>query len=150
MDNIGKLLAKNIKSARNLKDWTQNDLAVAAGVSFRSIQNIETGKRNPRPDTLAAIAGALGVSQESLYKEANQLTPSEATLKAIKQAVSEAMANKPEIVEVAPRDGIDAIKSLIDRLSYDDKISLANYATGSALGDIDLTEPAIDKRKLRR
>ena len=67
MEKIKKLVASNIKAARKAKGWTQTDLALASGVSFRGIQDIETGRRSPRPDTLSAICGALGVSEAHLY-----------------------------------------------------------------------------------
>lgn len=85
MENIGKLVAENIKAARKRKKWTQNDLAEASGVSFRGIQDIEAAKRSPRPNTINAIAGALGVQVDELYSasEANNQSDSSILARAI-------------------------------------------------------------------
>ncbi len=106
MDIIGKILASNIKRLRKSKNWTQNDLALEAGISFRGLQDIETGKRNPRPDTLSAIAGALKISETDLYKdpsihnpmpkdeiqkEAQKFLSLEEQTKVLKQAAREAI-----------------------------------------------------------
>lgn len=49
---------KQIKAARSLLDWTQNDLAKVSGFSMAAIAKIEQGQGNPRVDTMAAIQGA--------------------------------------------------------------------------------------------
>lgn len=71
---IRKVISRNIKHLRKSKKWTQNDLAVASGVSFRGVQDIESGKRSPRADTLAAIAGSLGVTEKEIYQEKEEST----------------------------------------------------------------------------
>lgn len=67
MTGIRQILAENIKKARKAKGWTQTDLSAASGVSLRGIADIETRRRAPRPDTLKALSGALGVTEEQLY-----------------------------------------------------------------------------------
>ena len=49
---------KQIKAARSLLDWTQNDLAKISGYSMAAIAKIEQGNGSPRIDTMAAIQGA--------------------------------------------------------------------------------------------
>lgn len=66
METLKEILAANIKKLRKAKGWTQNDLAVESGISFRGVQDIEVGKRNPRSETLQAIAGALGVTESEI------------------------------------------------------------------------------------
>lgn len=66
MDKLLKSLGSNLKKARKKRGWTQTQLAVESGISFRGLQDIETGKRFPRTGTLDALAGALGVSSEEL------------------------------------------------------------------------------------
>jgi len=70
VESLKKLVAENIRSLRKAKGWSQSDLAEASGVSFGGLQGIEQGKANPRPSTIEAIAGALGVSEKSLYSGA--------------------------------------------------------------------------------
>lgn len=48
-----------IKAARALLGWTQDELAKAAGLSLPSINNLERGLYSPRPETYQAIVRAL-------------------------------------------------------------------------------------------
>lgn len=48
-----------IRAARGLLDWTQMDLAKAAGVSQSTVTDYEKGKRTPIPNNLQAIHTAL-------------------------------------------------------------------------------------------
>ena len=60
-----------IKKLREDLGWTQSELARKSGVKQGVISDIESGKtKNPRIDTMAAIASALGVPIERLYKKA--------------------------------------------------------------------------------
>lgn len=54
-------LAQHIRSAREKRGWTQEQLAVRADVSRSTIQNLETGRRQPHRGSLKRIAEALGV-----------------------------------------------------------------------------------------
>lgn len=58
-------IAERLKLARELKQWTQEDLAHSAGVKQGTIGNIEAGLRK-RPRDLLAIAKALSVRPEWL------------------------------------------------------------------------------------
>ena len=55
---------REVRKRRNLRI---EDLAVAAGVSARQIQRIETGQCVPLRATQAAIAAALGVKVSALF-----------------------------------------------------------------------------------
>jgi transcriptional regulator with XRE-family HTH domain len=60
-----------IRELRQKKGWTQTELARRAGVKQGVLSCIESGRtKNPRSDTLAAIAAALGVSVERLMRKA--------------------------------------------------------------------------------
>ena len=61
-------LAKNLKTIRAAKGWTQDDLAHEAGVSEGTIKKAETEKQSPTVDTLDAIAKAFGVEPWELLK----------------------------------------------------------------------------------
>jgi transcriptional regulator with XRE-family HTH domain len=49
---------RQIRAARGLLDWSQQQLADVAGVARVSIKNIETGATAPRKDTMEAVARA--------------------------------------------------------------------------------------------
>ena len=60
-----------IKELRQKQGLSQNALAKTAGISQGVLSYIESGRtKNPRIDTLAAIAKALGVPIEKLMKKA--------------------------------------------------------------------------------
>src|ERR687891_690171 len=62
-DRIGARL----RAARTRLGWTRETLAVHSGLSWSAIAQIESGRRrNVRPDTLAALATALGVTIDYL------------------------------------------------------------------------------------
>jgi phage repressor protein C with HTH and peptisase S24 domain len=66
MSNLGK----RIKHFRELKRWSQSDLARACGWESQSrIGNYEAGSREPPLDVLRLIAGKLGVSLMELLEE---------------------------------------------------------------------------------
>lgn len=57
-----------IRQHRRARKWTQAQLAEAAGVSVRMIQDAESGKHTPQPENMRAIAAALeveGVPEET-------------------------------------------------------------------------------------
>lgn len=51
--------ARQIKAARALLDWSQEDLASASGLSIATIRKIESGALSPRDKTMGAIVSAL-------------------------------------------------------------------------------------------
>ena len=56
-----------IKHQRDMRGWSQEDLAAASGVSARTIQRIEKGQ-TPGPETIRSIASAFGTDVETLRK----------------------------------------------------------------------------------
>ncbi len=59
-----------LKSARALKDMSQEDLAKAVGVSRQTINAIEKGDYNPTINLCVAICKALDVTLNDLFWEA--------------------------------------------------------------------------------
>lgn len=59
-------LAQQIRSAREKRGWTQEQLAVHADVSRSTVQNLENGRRQPHRASLRRIADALGVDVADL------------------------------------------------------------------------------------
>ena len=58
-----------LKSARALKDMSQEDLAKAVNVSRQTINAIEKGDYNPTINLCIAICKALGVTRNDLFWE---------------------------------------------------------------------------------
>ncbi len=58
-----------LKSARALKDMSQEDLARAVGVSRQTINAIEKGDYNPTVNLCVAICRTLGVTLNDLFWE---------------------------------------------------------------------------------
>ena len=63
---INKKIALKIKFERLKKGFSQEELALQAGLSRTSIWKIETGKVSPTVETLAKIAEALGIDFTTL------------------------------------------------------------------------------------
>lgn len=61
-----------LKSARALKDMSQDDLAKAVNVSRQTINAIEKGDYNPTINLCIAICRALGVTLNDLFWEPEQ------------------------------------------------------------------------------
>lgn len=61
-------LAKRIRAFRKLKGYTQAEFAAQTGVSLAMLGAIERGNRRVEDQTLARIAGTLGVSVTELKK----------------------------------------------------------------------------------
>ena len=58
-----------LKSARAAKDWSQQQLADAVGVSRQTINAIEKGDYNPTIRLCLAICHALGCTLDELFWE---------------------------------------------------------------------------------
>jgi transcriptional regulator with XRE-family HTH domain len=56
--NNAPITARQCRAARGLLGISQRELAEAASVSLSAILDFETGTRNPRPATLAALRRA--------------------------------------------------------------------------------------------
>ena len=54
-------LSTIIKERRKELGWTNEDLAFAAGVSAKTINNIQNGKANPLFDVVEACLNAMGL-----------------------------------------------------------------------------------------
>jgi len=61
-----EIFKERLKAARDLRKWSQNDLAGRAGLPPSSIAHFETGSRKPSFDTLRRLANALEVTTDYL------------------------------------------------------------------------------------
>jgi len=60
-----------LKTAREMRQWSQSDLGAAAGLPPSSIAHFETGSRKPSFDTLRRLANALEVTTDYLLGRTN-------------------------------------------------------------------------------
>ncbi|HAM27420.1 MAG TPA: XRE family transcriptional regulator [Microbacteriaceae bacterium] len=65
---LATAIGVRVKQERQLRQWTLDVLANAAGVSRRMLVNIEQGAANPSVGTLLRISDALGVGLPSLVE----------------------------------------------------------------------------------
>src|SRR3984893_1963797 len=61
-----ELFQERLKAARDLRKWSQGDLAGRAGMPPSSIAHFEAGSRKPSFDTLKRLANALEVTTDYL------------------------------------------------------------------------------------
>lgn len=59
--DICLLVGKNLRHLRQAKGWSQEDLALTAGVDRTYVSGVERGVRNPTVLVLSQLAGALQV-----------------------------------------------------------------------------------------
>lgn len=61
-----ELFQERLKAARELREWSQGQLASQAGMPPSSIAHFESGSRKPSFDTLRRLANALEVTTDYL------------------------------------------------------------------------------------
>ena len=66
--DINKQLGMRIKYLRTIKKWSQEDLALEAGINKNYLSDLERGSRNPTVKVLDKIARTLGITLEELFK----------------------------------------------------------------------------------
>lgn len=64
-------IGKIIQERRGYLNLTQKDVAEMAGITFKSISEIELGIRNPSLNTLKSILDVLGLELKVLIKSMN-------------------------------------------------------------------------------
>jgi transcriptional regulator with XRE-family HTH domain len=72
--DIRHVLAQNLKSFRNHRQWSQADLAFEADISIPFLSDIERGNKWPYPDTLSKLAAALNVEVYELFRKKGDAT----------------------------------------------------------------------------
>ena len=68
MSEITEILGANIRNLRKQAGWTQEKLAEKAGISVPFMTQIELARKTASLDVIEAIAKALGVPYERLFK----------------------------------------------------------------------------------
>ncbi len=64
-----RILARNVRRLRQLRDLSQEELADAAEVRQAQVSEIESGKSNVTLDKLGRLAAALDVKLADLFDE---------------------------------------------------------------------------------
>lgn len=65
-------IGDKIKKYRVLQKMTQNELAKKANISRSYLADVENGRYNPSIEVLAAIADALNIPIDELFKNSNE------------------------------------------------------------------------------
>ncbi len=65
---LSTVIGARIRSERQARQWTLDQLAEAAGISRRMIINVEQGSANPSVGTLLRISDALGIGLPALVE----------------------------------------------------------------------------------
>jgi transcriptional regulator with XRE-family HTH domain len=68
-EQLRTILGSNLKKLRNLRTWSQMELAEKADISMNFLSEIERGNKWPYPDTLQNLAAALNVEVFELFKD---------------------------------------------------------------------------------
>jgi transcriptional regulator with XRE-family HTH domain len=76
--NICLLVGKNLRHLRQAKGWSQEDLALTAGVDRTYVSGVERGVRNPTVLVLSQLASALQVEAAVLLLRDGQRIVTEA------------------------------------------------------------------------
>jgi DNA-binding XRE family transcriptional regulator len=71
MESHSDPIGSNIRKHRELKHWTQEELALASGVDVRTVQRAESG-RPLALESLKAIAAAFDTTVEALSAATNE------------------------------------------------------------------------------
>jgi len=62
-------ISQRLKEERQLRGWSQRDLARETGVNTDTISGIETGQHEPRPSTLRKLAEGLDIEVRDFFQE---------------------------------------------------------------------------------
>lgn len=67
MGQLGVFFGQQVRAVRTERNWSQAQLAEAAGTSEEWVRRIERGAKSPSFDTVEAISTALGVTVARLF-----------------------------------------------------------------------------------
>jgi HTH-type transcriptional regulator / antitoxin HipB len=72
---VSALIAVEVRRVRHDQNLRQDELALAAGVSVRSVHQIEAGKPTIRFDILERVLNALGLTLEVISRRGSSASP---------------------------------------------------------------------------
>ena len=73
-EGIGILLGRRIRSLREARKWTQQELGEKADINYKFLGEIERGQQNPSFQTLVKITTALDVELPELFRLEPEVT----------------------------------------------------------------------------
>lgn len=118
-------IGEKIKAARIAAHMTQADLAKILGVAYQNIGQWESGKRNPKLDTIIKIACALGIRYDDLVGLETFDTGAEFDAR-WKELTKDANGESMKIIHTTdPRKFIDFA---LDQMNEEGKIKVAERA----------------------
>ena len=68
MDDIERAFGAAVRSFRQERGWSQDDLADRAGLQPTYVSDLERGRRSPGMSTQARLASAFGVKVWQLFR----------------------------------------------------------------------------------
>lgn len=118
-----------MKKHRKARGWTQEQLAIVANVTVRTIQRLESGE-SPAPETLMAVAQAFGMKAEHLNPTSDSvsdaasrryvhLLPRLATVSDLTAVISRAHQCQYEHDEIADPRSITVMKDILEAVGKD-------------------------------
>jgi transcriptional regulator with XRE-family HTH domain len=96
---MSKIFADRVKTARNVRGWSQSELADATKLQVSAISHFETGTRSPSFDNLRKIADALQVTTDYLIGRSDLPTLSNQTAASLYRKAEKLTAKDLEFLE---------------------------------------------------
>jgi transcriptional regulator with XRE-family HTH domain len=84
-NNENILLGRRIRTLRNIKGWTQEELGNLANINYKFLGEIERGQQNPSFNTLLKISDALEIDLSELFRLEQQITNRAEIIRRIKE-----------------------------------------------------------------
>ena len=88
---------EKIDKLRKEKGWSINYLAMEAGLTQSTVNNLYTRRTEPKIPTLRALCDALGITLSDFFKESNQENEDEELIRRIKSLSPE---NKKALLQL--------------------------------------------------
>lgn len=140
-----QVLSANLAKLRKEKGFrTQEGFAAAAGIPYRTYQDIERGWSWPQKQNVELIAKALGLPETELFRMPSQKPTPEEALKVIQDALRGAMGPNPLAQEL--ETALARIKDLEQRCLDAERSPLPDTVVARLDG---LRSIASDEGKLR-
>ncbi|MDR0301255.1 MAG: helix-turn-helix domain-containing protein [Treponema sp.] len=106
-------LAKNIKTLRSRRDWSQADLAEKSGLSIVYLSDIERGNKWPYLDTFVKIAEAFNVEIYELLMPENKQPAAKTNV--LKKYNEEVKAIIEKSFETAKKHTLQSLSTMQDQ-----------------------------------
>ena len=95
--NVKTLLGKRIKSLRQSRRMTQEELAEKMGISAKYLSSIERGQENPTLDTMIKLSDSLRIELEEVFTVSHEVSDPKLLRKSLDHLLKEADQEKLRI-----------------------------------------------------